>query len=104
MLLAAIAAGATMDMTYHPGVWGSGKYTCCDAVNNRAVGCKHTTFGAPAAKTFVNAKDSLELVQLPRHRILPQPVASPKRNVASPKRKTFDFEAPFGKDMIYMLH
>lgn len=32
-----------MDKRYHPGVWRSVKYTCCDAINKHAPGCAHTT-------------------------------------------------------------
>jgi len=40
---AALVAGAVMDLKYHPGIWQSVKYTCCDAINKHAAGCVHTT-------------------------------------------------------------
>jgi len=43
--VAAFSAGAVMDTRYHPGIWRSVKYTCCDAINKHAVGCTHTTRG-----------------------------------------------------------
>jgi len=59
---AAIDAGAMMDSTYHPGVWRSVKYTCCDAINKHAAGCKHTTHASAAAETAVNEHNSSERV------------------------------------------
>jgi len=58
LLPAAIAAGAMMDATYHPGVWRSVKYTCCDAINKRVAGCKHTTYDVPAPEMDASGRNS----------------------------------------------
>ena len=49
---AAVAAGARMDSTYHPGVWRSVKYTCCYAVNRHAAGCKQSTADTDRNSSF----------------------------------------------------
>jgi len=78
VLPAAIAAGARMDATYHPGVWQSVKYTCCDAVNKRAGGCKPTTQATEKdSETAVKRRQTSEPAASP---MLPPPVPKKRNN------------------------
>ena len=81
MLPAAIAAGARMDMTYHPGVWRSVKYTCCDVINKRAPGCTHTTQDVAAVETPVSVSETVAIgrksLELPPRST--RPVSAPKK-------------------------
>jgi len=74
LLSAAVAAGAVMDATYHPGVWRSVKYTCCDAINKRVAGCKHTTPDVSAPELDASGRNS-PVVQSKSS----QPVAAAKK-------------------------
>ena len=71
-IAAAVCAGAVMDARYHPGVWRSVKYTCCDAINKHAAGCAHTTPNtADDAETDIDTRSSYEPP--------PRPVKPPKK-------------------------
>jgi len=45
-----VEVGAQLDETYHPGVWRSPMYTCCDSINKRTEGCKPTMISATATR------------------------------------------------------
>jgi len=51
--VACLEAGAEFNDTYHPGVWMSkaAKYSCCDAVNKRSLGCIPITHQVPKERS-----------------------------------------------------
>ena len=51
--LACIDAGAEFSPVYHPGTWISraAKYSCCDAVNKRSMGCIPITHKVPEGQS-----------------------------------------------------
>ena len=68
VLSAAVEAGARMDATFHPGIWRSVKYTCCDAINKYAAGCKPTTQVGSTAEMDVNDRLCSPPVPAPSYR------------------------------------